>query len=49
MTTIVRRTDVGVVYLVVRTHEGSGAGADGIGKGPKVKLMHGNVVDVGRN
>jgi hypothetical protein len=32
--------------LLVRAHDGSNVGTDGIGEGPEVELVHGTVIDV---
>jgi len=38
---------VGVVDLVVGTHDAADAGADGFGEGPEVEFVHCAVVEVG--
>jgi len=38
---------IGVVDLLVRTHDRAGTSSYGISEWPKIEFMHGNVVDVG--
>jgi len=40
---------VGVVDLVVRAHDGTSAGADGVSERPQVQLVQSNVINVRAN
>jgi hypothetical protein len=41
--------DVAVISLVVRAHDTASTGTDSISKGPDVKLVQGDIVDIGRD
>jgi hypothetical protein len=41
--------DVAVIGLVVRAHDTAGTSTDSISKGPDVKLVQSDIVDIGRN
>jgi hypothetical protein len=41
--------DVAVVSLVVRAHDTASTGTDSISKGPDVKLVQSDIVDIGRD